>query len=84
MNQFLKTSRIKNGIKAVRIEEVWESIMGVTVAKYTEKVQITGDTLFITTKVAPLKSELLYMKDKIIERVNEELGDNSIKKIVIR
>ena len=84
MNHFLKTSRLKNGIHAVRIEETWEEIMGKTVSKYTDKIQITGDTLFITTGVAALKNELIFQKEKIIERVNESLGDATIKNIVVR
>jgi hypothetical protein len=84
MEQFLKTSRLKNGIQAARIEDLWESIMGKTIAKYTEKIQIIGTTLYITTTVAPLKNELLYQKVKIIERVNESLGENTIKDVIIK
>ena len=84
INQFLKSSRLKNGIKAVRIEEVWEEIMGKTIAKYTDKIQIMGDTLYITTQVAALKNELLYQKEVIIARVNEAMGELTIKKVVVR
>lgn len=84
MEQFLKTSRLKNGIQAVRIEELWEEIMGKTIAKYTEKIQIIGTTLYITTTVAPLKNELLYQKVKIIERVNEALGAGTIKEVIVK
>jgi len=84
MNQFIKRSKLKTGIQAVQIEEVWEKLMGKTVAKYTEKIQIGGSTLFITTNVAPLKNELMYQRDLIIERVNEALGEKMIKEIVIR
>ena len=84
MNQFLKHSRLKTGIQAVRIEALWEEIMGKTIAKYTDKIQVIGTTLFITSTVAPLKNELLYQKDKIIERINESLGENVIKDVVIK
>lgn len=84
MDQFLKSSRLKNGIQAIRIEELWEEIMGKTIAKYTEKIQIIGTTLYITTSVAPLKNELLYQKIKIMERVNEALGANTIKEVIIK
>jgi len=84
LQQFLKKSRLKTGVQAVQIEEVWEKIMGKTVAKYTDKLQIIGSTLFITTSVAPLKNELLYQKDKIIQMVNEALGDKVIKEVVIK
>ena len=84
INQFLHKSRLKAGIQALRIEEMWEEVMGKTVAKYTDKIQIINSTLFITTTVAPLKNELLYQKEKIIERVNEALGEKTIKEVVIK
>jgi hypothetical protein len=84
MNEFLKRSKLKSGIQAVRIEALWEEIMGKTIAKYTDKIQIIGTTLFITSTVAPLKNELLYQKEKIIERVNESLGEKIIKDVVIK
>ena len=84
MKQFLKQSRIKGYIQAFQVEEAWEKIMGKTIAKYTDKIEIKGNTLFINTSVAPLKNELLYQKDKIIDRVNESLGEKLIKEVVIR
>ena len=84
MQQFLKHSRLKTGMQAIQIEEVWEHIMGKTVAKYTDKLQIIGTTLFVTSTVAPLKNELLYQKPKIIERVNEALGEKVITEVVIK
>ncbi|HOZ77022.1 MAG TPA: DUF721 domain-containing protein [Ferruginibacter sp.] len=84
LQQFLKKSKLKTGVQAMQIEEVWEKIMGITISKYTDKIQIINHTLFISTKVAPLKNELLYQKDKIIERVNEALGEKVIKDVVIK
>jgi len=84
IQQFLKQSRLKGGIQALQIEDIWENIMGKTIAKYTDKIQIVNHTLFISTQVGPLKNELLYQKDKIMERVNEALGEKVIKEVVIK
>ena len=84
MKLFLKQSRLKGNIQALQIEDVWEQIMGKTIAKYTDKIQIINQTLFITSTVAQLKHELLYQKEKIIERVNEALGEKVINEVVIR
>ena len=84
LQQFLNKSKLKTGVQAMQIEDVWERIMGKTVAKYTEKLQIVGSTLFVSTTVAPLKNELLYQKEKIIEMVNAELGEKVIKEVVVR
>ncbi len=81
---FLKQSRLKTYVQALEIEEVWEKIMGKTIAKYTEKIHIHGDKLYITTYVAPLRQELLYQKETIIQRVNEALGEKLIKEVVIK
>jgi hypothetical protein len=84
VKQFLNQSKLKGSIQALQIEEAWEKIMGKTVARYTDKIHIHGNTLHIHTSVAPLKQELLYQKEKIIERVNEALGENVIKQVVIK
>lgn len=84
MQQFLNQSRIKGDIQAMQIEEVWERVMGKTIARYTDKLQIFGDKLIITTNVAPLKQELLYQKEKIVQRVNEALGQKVIREVVIQ
>jgi len=84
LRKFLDNSRLKGSIQALQIEEVWELIMGKTIARYTDKIQIHGSTLYINTSVAPLRQELLYQKEKIIQRVNEALGERVIREVVIK
>ena len=84
LKQFLNQSRIKGSIQAFQIEDVWESIMGKTIARYTERLKVINKTLFITTNVAPLKQELIYQKEKIKLRINEALGEKVIEEIVVQ
>ena len=84
MQEFLKSSRIKGGIQALQIEDIWEDIMGKTVARYTDKLQIIGDKLIIKTNVAPLKNELIYQKEKIKQRVNEALKQKVVNEVIVQ
>lgn len=84
IEKFLEQSRIRGSIQALQIEDVWEEIMGKTIARYTEEIKIINDTLFITTHVAPLKQELIFQKEKIKLRVNEALGKKVINEIVVK
>ena len=84
IRQFLNQSRIKGGIQALQIEDVWEKVMGKTVARYTDSLKVIDRSLIITTSVAPLKQELMYQKEKIKLRVNEALGSNDIAEVVIQ
>jgi hypothetical protein len=58
--------------------------MGKTIAKYTDSIQIVNQTLFISTTVAPLRNELMFQKEKIIQRVNEALGEKVVRDVVIK
>jgi len=84
IDKFLEQSRIRGSIQALQIGDVWEDIMGKTIARYTKEIRIINDTLFITTHVAPLKQELIFQKEKIKLRVNEALGKKIIKEIVVK
>ncbi len=81
---FVNKSKLRNGIRAVQIEEIWEKLMGKTIAKYTDKIEIVNHTLFIRTNVGPLKNELQYQKPQIIQRINEAFGENLITQVVIQ
>ncbi len=84
IQKFLDQSRIKGSIQGLQIGDLWGEIMGKTIAKYTDEIKIINDTLFITTHVGPLKQELIFQKEKIKLRVNEALGKNVIKEIIIK
>ena len=84
IKQFLNGSRLKGDMQALQIEEIWEKLMGKTIARYTDNLKVINRTLFITTNVAPLKQELLYQKEKIKLRVNEALGEKLIDTVVIQ
>jgi len=83
LKEFLSKSKLKTYVQAIQVEEAWEKIMGKTIAKYTEKITIMGDKLYITTYVAPLKQELMYQKEIIIQRVNEALGEKVVREVII-
>lgn len=84
LRDFLNKSKLKNGLRAVQIEDVWEEIMGKTIAGYTDKIQIINTTLFIYTSVGALKQELIYQRPKIIERVNDALHEKVITEVVVK
>lgn len=84
MKGFINKSHLKNGIRAVQIEEIWETLMGKTIAKYTDKIQIIQQKLFIQTAIGPLKNELMFQKPQIIERVNEAFGEIVVTEVIIQ
>lgn len=83
LKRFLDKSRLKPAIQSMQIEDHWEKIMGITIAKFTDKIEVKNGTLFIYTQIAPLKNELVFQKELIIQRINESLGENIVREVVI-
>ena len=83
LKNMISKSNLRSGVRAVQIEDVWENLMGKTIAKYTDKIKIVNQTLFISTNVGPLKNELMYQKIQIIQRVNEAFGEKVISHVVV-
>jgi hypothetical protein len=81
---FVQKSPLRNGIRSVQIEDIWEELMGKTIARYTDKIQIIQKKLFIRTTVGPLRNELLYQKKQIIDSVNEAFGEKIVEDVIIQ
>ena len=75
---------IKKKIAETRLVTSWEAVMGKTISKHTRKLFITKGTLFIYLDNPALKNELLYSRERIIELVNEAVGEELIKDVVIK
>lgn len=84
MQAFINKSRLKYGIQAHSLTDVWEQIMGKTVARYTQRLFIKNKTLFIETPIGPLRHELMYQRPQIMKRVNEHLGEGTIEEVVVQ
>jgi hypothetical protein len=84
LQQFLLKSKMKEKVQALEIKDVWEELMGKTIASYTENIQLINQQLIITTHIAALKNELVFQKEKIRNRVNERFNYHAVKEVVIR
>ena len=84
LKEYLRKSPFRKQMNEVRIRTIWEKEMGSTIAKYTRSIRLFNGQLVIQTDIAPLKQELSYSKDKIKQRINKALGEQLIKKVIIK
>jgi predicted nucleic acid-binding Zn ribbon protein len=71
-------------LKEVQLVSQWESLMGKTVAHRTSKIYIKNQILYLHVTSSVLKTELLMMRQDIIDKLNENAGERLIDQIVIR
>ena len=84
LKEFIETNRLQPGIDKVNVRDAWISLMGVGVNNYTREIMLKGTTLYVELTSAVLREELSYGKDKIIKMINEEIGRDVVKDVVLR
>ena len=84
IQQFIKRNKLQGGIDRVDCKYAWTKLMGSGVNNYTNSVDLKGDTLYVSLSSSVLREELSLGKSKIIAMLNEELGKELIKKLVLR
>ena len=67
-----------------KVKELWILHMGTTIASHTKEIKLWKYKLIITVSSAPLKHDLSFSKEKIINIINEGLGEEYVKEVVIR
>jgi predicted solute-binding protein len=82
--ELLKAYRIKDKYTEINLVASWGKLMGPAIANRTSDIYISRKKLYVTLTSAPLKQELSYNKNKIIEIVRKEFGEEVIEDIVIK
>lgn len=84
LKNFISQNNLQKGIDKVEVKEVWFKLMGNGVANYTTEVELRKETLYVKLSSSVLREELMMGKDKIINMINEEIGKEVIKSLVLR
>ena len=84
LHDFLQKNRLQKGIDRVNIREAWKKLMGNGVNRYTTSVELVNDTLYVSLSSSVLREELSLGISRIIVMLNEEMGKETVKKLVLR
>jgi hypothetical protein len=84
LKAFIETNKLQAGMDKIDVQQAWKNLMGNGVNSYTKEVVLKGTTLYVALTSAVLREELSYGKQKIIKMINEELGKEVVKDVVLR
>lgn len=84
LKEFVETNKLEKGLDKVNVAEAWAELMGNGVNTYTRSVNLERDTLYVQLTSSVLREELSYGKEKIIAMINDTLGKEIVKKLILR
>ncbi len=76
--------QLRGKLKLTKLRSAWPELMGPTIAGYTTQINLRQQTVYITLTSAPLRQELNLGREKIKRLLNEALGEEFLKEVVIR
>lgn len=84
LKEIIQSNKLQPGMDQVAVRDAWKNLMGNGVNTYTRNIALKGTTLYVELTSAVLREELSFGKNKIIEMLNEELGKEVVKEVVLR
>lgn len=84
LKQFISDNQLQSGIDQVDVERAWLTLLGNGVKSYTRRVTFKNGTIYAELTSAVLREELSYGKAKIVSMINEELGREVVREVVLR
>jgi len=84
IDEWLSGHPMAKKAKETRIVHLWGQLLGPSVKNRTTSIYLSKGKLHVKVESAALRNELLFAKEKIMENLNAELGENIIEDIVLK
>ena len=84
LSAFIQKNKLEKGIDKVDARAAWAKLMGNGVDNYTTETELKFGTLYVSLSSSVLREELSLGKSKIVRMINEEIGKEVVKKLILR
>ena len=72
--RFLRSSGLETPLLQRRLINSWGEVMGPLIARHTEQVFISNQTLMVRVSNSALRAELSMMRTQIVNKLNDHVG----------
>jgi len=83
IDQMMKKSHLDEKFLDMELQSRWEDLAGSLIARHTIDLSTRNRTLYLKLNSAPLKQEVNFRKQLLINKINTKMGKTVISEIVI-
>ena len=84
LHKFLSEHGLSGKLNSYRIWELWPSVVGPQIAARTQPLRLRDQILEIRVDHPVWMQQLQLMKPQLLQRLNQQLGNDTIKDIYLR
>ncbi|MBI1192456.1 MAG: DUF721 domain-containing protein [Bacteroidetes bacterium] len=75
--------RLEDKLVEVQLQQRWPDMMGPAVARYTDEIKLSKGILRLRFSSAPMRDQFRYSTEALRSKINEELGGEVVKRVVV-
>jgi predicted nucleic acid-binding Zn ribbon protein len=84
MKDYIKEMHLEGKLNEIGVINSWEETVGKAIASRTSKIYIKDNVLYVHLSSSVVRNELLMLRQALKEKLNEKVGSEVIKDIVLR
>ena len=83
IKEFIVMHKGPDFLDEMKAVDAWPKVVGTFIASHTIDVSIRKGVLFVRVDSDALRSELIYSKSLLMKNLNERVGKDVVKEIVL-
>lgn len=84
IRQYLRVTQLEQHVMEGQIAQVWQEVLGDQITRETERIHLFEGTLTVVLRSPSLRNEIMMRRTWIRQALNEKLGSDIIKSVVVR
>ncbi len=78
LSKLLRQEGLEMPLQQRRLLAAWDSVVGPTIARYTQQKFIRNQTLFVQLSSPALRAELSMVKQRLLLKLNQQAGATQV------
>lgn len=84
LKEFLQENKLDKKFKERELIESWEELVGRAISRATKNIYIRNGKLFVVISSSVVRNELYMLKDEIVRKLNERIGEEIITELILK
>jgi predicted nucleic acid-binding Zn ribbon protein len=84
LKDYTREMNLDGKLNEIGVVNSWEEIVGKAISSRTSKIYIKDGVMYVHLNSSVVRSELLMLRQALIEKLNEKAGSMVIRDIVLR
>ncbi len=82
IDEAMDRAGLTDSLNEQRASAAWADVVGPSINRYTTRRYVDHGVLHVYLTSAPLKNELGFVRDRLIEAINRQVGTDTVTSIV--